>query len=282
MKKLLIISLLAIAIQAKAQNVGIGTSTPAFAYKLHVHGGEGSSDASFGLTNGTTTDANNRGARFRMNSSDLLISNNEATGKLSLATAFNQRLTIMSNGKVGIGILSPSSAALLEVDGQVKINGGSPGAGKILVTDLNGLATWQNSTKYTSIVPPGCQFLANATDVFAKIVDLGTFTKDDLDTKIELMFQTHLKYLAVSGAFGVQYELRIDNLATTNGNARASAQIVGQPINTSIFGLFTGLSTGIHTVSIWTKASSIGGTATNVFYDSGCWDSTNLTVKETF
>ncbi len=31
----------------------------------------------------------------------------------------------------------------LEMDGQIKINGGTPGAGKVLTSDANGLATWQ-------------------------------------------------------------------------------------------------------------------------------------------
>jgi hypothetical protein len=48
-----------------------------------------------------------------------------------------------NQGNVGIGVSYP--AAELEVDGQVKINGGSPGTGKVLTSDAAGLATWQNS-----------------------------------------------------------------------------------------------------------------------------------------
>ena len=122
MKKLLFLSLMAIAIHSQAQNVGIGTSTPAPTYKLHVHTTAPFTDASIGITNSITTDANNRGARFRMNSSDLIISNNEITGKMNFATNFNTRMTIASNGKVGIGV-DPASTALLEVNGDTKING---------------------------------------------------------------------------------------------------------------------------------------------------------------
>ena len=46
-----------------------------------------------------------------------------------------------SSGNVGIGTASPG--AKLEVNGQVKITGGSPGAGKVLTSDATGLATWQ-------------------------------------------------------------------------------------------------------------------------------------------
>ncbi|MBK7148357.1 MAG: hypothetical protein IPH78_05925 [Bacteroidetes bacterium] len=44
------------------------------------------------------------------------------------------------NDNVGIG--TPSPTAKLEVNGQVKITGGSPGAGKVLISDATGLATW--------------------------------------------------------------------------------------------------------------------------------------------
>jgi hypothetical protein len=51
------------------------------------------------------------------------------------------RMHINCDGYVGIG--TPNPGAALEVAGQVKISGGSPGAGKILTSDGNGLATWQ-------------------------------------------------------------------------------------------------------------------------------------------
>lgn len=50
-------------------------------------------------------------------------------------------VSIAGNGNVGIGTVEPS--AKLEVTGQVKITGGAPGAGKVLTSDANGLASWQ-------------------------------------------------------------------------------------------------------------------------------------------
>ena len=47
----------------------------------------------------------------------------------------------IKNGNVGIGSTDPT--AKLEVAGQVKITGGSPGAGKVLTSDAVGLASWQ-------------------------------------------------------------------------------------------------------------------------------------------
>lgn len=50
------------------------------------------------------------------------------------------RLFVRGDGNVGIGTSTPG--AKLEVAGQVKITGGSPGAGKVLTSDASGLATW--------------------------------------------------------------------------------------------------------------------------------------------
>lgn len=92
---------------AYSQNVGIGTTTPNAYGKLHVHN-EAAFDASISLTNGLTTDATLRGARFRMLNNDLNIINYEATGKLNLVTGVNVRMTIDNAGNVGIGTLTPS------------------------------------------------------------------------------------------------------------------------------------------------------------------------------
>lgn len=110
MKKLILFSLMAIAIQSQAQNVGIGTATPATANKLHVHRAEAGQDASIGITNSLTTDANLRGARLRMLNSDFYLHNYEATGKIKFATNFNDRMTIAPNGYVGIGSHDPTYA----------------------------------------------------------------------------------------------------------------------------------------------------------------------------
>lgn len=46
-------------------------------------------------------------------------------------------------GKVGIGVDYPD--AEFELNGQIKISGGDPGSGKVLTSDAEGTATWQNS-----------------------------------------------------------------------------------------------------------------------------------------
>ena len=41
-----------------------------------------------------------------------------------------------------VGIGTPTPSAKLEVNGQIKITGGGPGAGKVLISDATGLASW--------------------------------------------------------------------------------------------------------------------------------------------
>ena len=59
-------------------------------------------------------------------------------------TTISSKVTIQSNGNVGIGTTDPG--AKLDVAGNIKIRGGSPSAGKVLTSDASGLASWQSKT----------------------------------------------------------------------------------------------------------------------------------------
>lgn len=63
------------------------------------------------------------------------------------AGTMGAKLVVQDNGNVGIGTTSPG--AKLEVAGQIKITGGTPGAGKVLTSDANGLASWNSNTAST-------------------------------------------------------------------------------------------------------------------------------------
>ena len=59
------------------------------------------------------------------------------------------KVVILDNGNVGIGTTLPGIK--LEVNGQVKITGGTPGLNKVLTSDANGLADWQLVTSAKSL-----------------------------------------------------------------------------------------------------------------------------------
>lgn len=54
-------------------------------------------------------------------------------------------VTVLNNGNVGIGVENPSQK--LDVVGKVKITDGTQGIGKVLTSDANGNASWQNVTQ---------------------------------------------------------------------------------------------------------------------------------------
>ncbi len=66
-------------------------------------------------------------------------------------------------GNAGIGTQNPS--AKLEVSGQVKITGGSPGAGKVLTSDAAGLGSWQ--------APESNPWLKNGSNVYYSSGNVG-------------------------------------------------------------------------------------------------------------
>lgn len=61
---------------------------------------------------------------------------------------------VQNDGNVGIGAGVQATAAL-DVGGQIKMRGGSPGAGKVLTSDANGLATWETLASGSSLWTAG-------------------------------------------------------------------------------------------------------------------------------
>ena len=64
-----------------------------------------------------------------------------------------ERFVIQQTGNVGIGTINP--LAKLDVAGQIKITDGTHGAGKVLTSDANGLATWTTPTGGSSNLADG-------------------------------------------------------------------------------------------------------------------------------
>ena len=94
----------------------------------------------------------------------IFLEKNPDEDKIRFNTNSTERMIISNNGFVGIGTSSPT--ATLDVAGTLKITGGSPGAGKILISDATGLASWQTPAAAVSSVT-ALNGSASGTQTFA-------------------------------------------------------------------------------------------------------------------
>ena len=88
----------------------------------------------FGVAPTTTHQVAIQGSTSDSTKDALSVQNSSATSLLY----------VRNDGKVGIGTTSPGAA--LEINGQIKITGGAPGANKVLTSDAAGLASWVTPT----------------------------------------------------------------------------------------------------------------------------------------
>jgi hypothetical protein len=124
-----------------------------------------------------------------------------------------------------------------------------------------------------------CSSLASFSSTYVKIADLGTFTKVEATSTVHVTYEGRITANTISGT-GAHFELRVDDAPVAVGRARANIRLSeagASGIPVSITGIFTGLGTGSHTVSMWIKGSTSGTTA---MVDPGCWTDDHVIAKE--
>jgi hypothetical protein len=136
---------------ATSGNLGIGNTVPS--ERLEVTG-KALLTNGFSATNGALLYKSNTdhmylgpqsGSSAQGGVINLFGSSNNVSGNpggIDLITSLNNRIRILSNGNVGINTSNPQE--ILHVVGNIRMEDGNQGAGKVLTSDANGTATWQN------------------------------------------------------------------------------------------------------------------------------------------
>jgi hypothetical protein len=124
-----------------SENVGIGGSSVPVS-RVHLNNTDGSI-MDLNLSNNTSGHSAADGFAIVQNGNDAHLLQKE-NAALRFSTNNVEQMHISPAGQLGIGTNSPS--AKLDVNGQIRIQGGNPGAGKVLVSDAIGLASWQTLT----------------------------------------------------------------------------------------------------------------------------------------
>lgn len=138
-----------------AQNIGIATLTPS--EKLHIGDGH--------VKVGTAVLASGQSNLMKFGDGDFVtVGESGADDQLTFTGSYYIfRNNAGFGGRVGINVASGTvPAAQLQVNGTLMVADGSQGAGKIFVSDVNGLGAWQGPAGFTAYAT-GSQLLTSAS-----------------------------------------------------------------------------------------------------------------------
>jgi hypothetical protein len=181
------------------------------------------------------------------------------------------------NGNLGIATAPATRLHVVGAAPAIRLTDGNQAAGRVLVSDVNGGATWKDNSRYfVSGNLATASVTASVTPV--RLGDFVSFTKASAESTIEVNLNTRASAGVFSGTFGVTFQVRIDNVASLMSNDAActtsnAIEYIG------IFAVFQGLAAGAHVVSVWARTAA--GTSTGVMLDSGNFGG-RIVVKETF
>jgi len=119
----------------------------------------------------------------------------------------------------------------------------------------------------------------DVTTTWTKLDNFLTFTKELGTSVIEVLLASRATGGTFSGAFGVLFEVRINDQATTMAN-RGAITTTGTIDFITINAVYTNLPAGTYTVSVWAQAAP-SGSSSGVLLDPGGW-SGRIIVTESF
>ena len=216
-------------------NVGIGTTTPG--YLLDAQGGEINASDGLCINGDCKTSWSQVGGGIQGSGATNTVAKFTGSGTIGNSTIFDD------GTNVGIGTTNPG--AKLEVNGQVKITGGSPGSGKVLTSDANGLATWETVSGGggdITAVNAGSGLSGGGTSGDVTLSHADTSNQSSVDNSGNTFIQDvslddygHVTSLSSGTATGVQGSGTADYVAKFNGSRTiTTAGIYDDGINVGI------------------------------------------------
>jgi hypothetical protein len=151
--------------------------------------------------------------------------------------------------------------------------GSSTKVSKLNADKVDGLDSSQLRAKtyVSAFQPDACAGVSNVPgDSWTRITNVGTFTKASAASYVRLELSSTFSF-TIGSSTGAVLELRVDDKPTTMGRASLLLRESGDAVPGTIAGVFKGLTSGSHTLSVWTRA--VNGTATDVRVDPGCFNS---------
>jgi hypothetical protein len=267
-------------------NVGIGTNAPATKFHTEVSNGR------FQVTNFTPAantillgqfignNALGPQLRFAMTGGGPQVDIGQNTnGDFVIESNDSPKLVVENTGNVGIGTSAPT--ATLDVLGTVKIVDGSQGSGKVFVSDASGKGRWEASPAPVVYTNMHQGFTSVASTPTPLVIGTITYNKVHANTKLDIYVYSR----AYSGNSNILFPFswtRFEIYVDGNTSPYSTEHIITSPNTTeyiTLKSIFTGLSTGSHTITI--RANTDGNTATNVLMDPGGYAG-KMIVQEQF
>ncbi|MEK6898072.1 MAG: hypothetical protein AABX28_01805, partial [Nanoarchaeota archaeon] len=208
-----------------------------------------------------------------------------------------ERFTILKSGNVGIGTTGPLSKLSINgglhvggdsdagdnnlvVDGTIKITGGNPETGKVLTSDVNGLASWQTPSATTQYwTPSGNNIYYNTGNVGIGTNPTINLAIGDSDTGLKwisdgnlAVYTNNVERLRVdsSGNVGIGtasiqtgYKLQVTGGGLLNDANTFTIRNIDAPSGSQSWGLIVSTSNGQFNIGKQTNNPAFGSLTSN-------------------